>query len=60
VVKGIGKADNRIRKTMNGFLIAVGPYVQPLLARAKKSARAIGPVAVDMGDTACKVPDALA
>lgn len=60
VVQGIGQAPNRVRKTMNGFLIAVGTHVQPLLAQAKKSAQDIGPVAVDVGDTACKVPDAIA
>ena len=31
----------------------------PLSAKAKAVARAIGKVEVDMGDTDCKVPDAL-
>jgi hypothetical protein len=40
--------------------MAVGGYVVPLTARAKAAAKAIGPVEVDMGDTACKLPDVVA
>jgi 3-methyladenine DNA glycosylase AlkD len=60
VVKGIGNAPNRVRSTMNGFLIAVGTYVTPLLSHAKSSAQKIGQISVDKGDTACKVPLATA
>jgi 3-methyladenine DNA glycosylase AlkD len=60
VVQGIGGAQNRVRSTMNGFVIAVGTYVKPLLKQAKASARQIGAVSVDVGDTACKVPLATA
>jgi 3-methyladenine DNA glycosylase AlkD len=56
VVKGIGSAQNRVRHTMNGFVIAVGSYVKPLLKQAKSAAKQIGDVSVDAGDTACKVP----
>lgn len=56
VVKEIGSAQNRVRYTMNGFVIAVGTYVKPLLQQAKASARQMGAVSVDMGDTACNVP----
>ena len=59
VVKGINAAPNRVRYTMNGFVISVGAYVQPLLKQAKAAAKKIGAVSVDMGDTACKVPLAL-
>jgi hypothetical protein len=52
----IGSAPNRVRLTMNNFVIAVGTYVLPLLQQAKAAARKIGAVSVDMGDTACKVP----
>jgi hypothetical protein len=45
---------------MNGFVIAVGTYVAPLLNQAKRAAKAIGTVAVNVGDTACKVPVASA
>lgn len=60
VVKEIGSAQNRVRYTMNGFVIAVGTYVKPLLKQAKASARQMGAVSVDMGDTACNVPLATA
>lgn len=56
VVEKIDKAGNRARYTMNGFVIAVGAYVKPLLKQAKAAAKKIGTVSVDMGDTACKVP----
>jgi 3-methyladenine DNA glycosylase AlkD len=55
-VKGIPTAQNRVRYTMNGFIIAVGSYVKPLLKQAKAAAAKVGAVEVDMGETACKVP----
>ncbi len=54
----IGSAPNRVRYCMNAFVIAVGSSVPPLNAKAKATARAIGKVEVDMGDTSCKIPDA--
>jgi hypothetical protein len=60
VAKGIGTAPNLVRYTMNGFVIATGAYVKPLLNHAKRVAKSIGTVSVDMGDTACKVPLATA
>lgn len=56
VVKEIDTAANRVRYTMNGFVIAVGSYVTPLMKQAKAAAKKIGKVSVNMGDTACKVP----
>jgi 3-methyladenine DNA glycosylase AlkD len=56
VVKEIAVAPNRVRMTMNSFVIAVGIYVKPLLKQANAAAKKIGVVIVDMGDTACKVP----
>lgn len=56
VQKGIHNAPNRVRYTMNGFVIAVGSAVVPVAAKAKAVAKAIGEVEVDMGGTACKVP----
>jgi len=56
VVEEIHDAPNRVRYTMNGFIISVGGYVKPLLSQAKAAAKKIGKVSVDMGDTACKVP----
>jgi 3-methyladenine DNA glycosylase AlkD len=60
VVKGIKSAQNRVRYTMNGFVIAVGAYVKPLSKQAKATALKIGVVSVDVGDTACNVPLATA
>jgi 3-methyladenine DNA glycosylase AlkD len=59
VQKSIHKAPNRVRYAMNGFIIAVGSYVPWLTDLAIKTAEAIGPVSVDMGDTSCKVPSAV-
>jgi 3-methyladenine DNA glycosylase AlkD len=56
----IHSAPNGVRQPMNSFVIAVGIYVAPLSAKAKAAARRIGPVLVDVGDTACEVPLALA
>jgi len=58
VEKGIHTAPNRVRYTMNGFLIHVGTYVQSLVKQAKAAARQTGVVYVDMGETACEVPSA--
>jgi 3-methyladenine DNA glycosylase AlkD len=55
-VKEIGCAQNRVRYTMNYFVIAVGSYVKPLLKQAKAVAKQMGDVSVDMGETSCKVP----
>jgi 3-methyladenine DNA glycosylase AlkD len=60
VVKQIGTVPNRVRYCMNGFVIAVGGYVVPMLKQAKAAARQIGAVNVDVGDTDCKVPQATA
>ena len=59
VEQKIDGAPNRVRYTMNGFVIAVGAYVKPLARQAQSTAKKLGKVAVDMGDTACKVPVAL-
>ena len=56
VVDEIDAAPNKVRYTMNGFVMSVGAYVKPLLKHAKRAAKNIGVVSVDMGDTACKVP----
>lgn len=49
---------DQVRYVMNGFVIAVGCFVKPLTASALRTAKALGKVSVDMGDTSCKVPDA--
>jgi len=52
----IHSSSNRVRYTMNGFVIACGSYVTALLAKAEAVAKANGKVTVNMGETACKVP----
>lgn len=47
---------NRVRYTMNGFVIAVGAFVKPLHEVAKRVAEQVGKVHVNVGQTACKVP----
>lgn len=54
----IGRAPNRVRHEMNGALIAIGTRSDGLAKRATATARRIGPVAVDHGETSCKTPDA--
>ncbi|MCA9130475.1 MAG: DNA alkylation repair protein [Planctomycetales bacterium] len=56
VEDGIDKAAGRVRYCMNGFVIGVGSYVKPLLGEAKATAKALGTVHVDMGETDCRVP----
>jgi len=56
VEKEIHGAQNRVRYTMNGFVIAVGTYVEALTQKSKEVAKKIGKVSVDVGGTACKVP----
>lgn len=56
VEKNIHTQPNKVRSNMNGFVIAVGSYVKPLSEFAQQTAKKIGPVTVDMGNTSCKVP----
>jgi 3-methyladenine DNA glycosylase AlkD len=56
----IHKSPNRVRYTMNTFVISVGAYIPELTSSAKKVAKAVGKVSVEMNGTACKVPDAAA
>jgi len=55
----IHQSPSRVRYSMNNFIISVGGYLRDLANEAKLSARKIGVVYVDMGETACKVPDAI-
>lgn len=52
----IDTAANRVKYTMNGFVIAVGSYVVPLLKEAKATAKKLGKVDIDLGGTSCNVP----
>ena len=58
IVKEIHSAPNRVRYTMNGFVIGVGGYIKELTKDAMDIAKKIGDVYVDMEGTACKVPSA--
>lgn len=58
VAKNIHQAPNRVRSTMNGFVIAVGCYIGDLTHKAIATAEKIGVVMIDVGNTSCKVPDA--
>lgn len=52
----IHQSPNRVRYTMNGFVIACGISVVPLQEYAVQIAKKISKVYVDVGDTSCKVP----
>lgn len=56
VSKEIHQAQNRVRYVMNGFVIAIGSYIEALTDKATQVAKEIGKVSVEMGGTACKVP----
>ncbi len=56
--KTMPTAPDGVRYTMNHYIIVCGTYVAPLAERAIATARAVGRVEIDMGDTACQVPDA--
>jgi len=58
IVKEIHSAPNRVRYTMNGFVIGVGGYIKELTKDAIDIAKKVGDVYVDMEGTACKVPSA--
>lgn len=56
----IRTAQNRVKEAMNGYVIAAGSAVTALTADALVVADQLGRVVVDVGDTACKIPDARA
>lgn len=49
-------SQNRVKYTMNGFLISAGAYISDLREMSVKIAEETGKVKVDMGGTSCKVP----
>jgi 3-methyladenine DNA glycosylase AlkD len=56
IEKTVHTEKNRVRYTMNSFVMAVGICVAPLSDEAKHTGEQIGKVNVDVGNTACKVP----
>ena len=59
VEKGFHSSANRVRYTMNGFIIATGAYITSLTDDAIAAAKRAGTICVDMNGTACKVPSAI-
>ena len=59
VQETIHQQPDSVRSAMNGFLIAMGTYVKGLSDLAAQAAEKVGQVSVNMGNTACKVPDAV-
>ena len=57
VGKTIHEQPNWVRYVMNGFVISVGSYVAELTDLALATGANVGTVSVNMGDTACKVPN---
>lgn len=54
----IHDSENRVRYSMNNFLIAAGAASNEITDLSKEVAKHIGKVHVSMGKTSCKVPDA--
>ena len=54
--KSIHDEPNEVRRAMNSFVIALGSYVAALTKTAIATGKKIGPVEIDVGDTACKTP----
>ncbi len=57
IAKTIHSEPNRVRHVMNSYIANVGTYIAPLTDKAIETAKRVGPVMVNMGDTSCKVPD---
>lgn len=58
VAKDLQSSPNRVRYTMNGFVISTGGYIRSLAEKALETADKVGSVSCEMGQTACKVPAA--
>jgi 3-methyladenine DNA glycosylase AlkD len=58
VTKTLSAQPDRVRQAMNYYIIACGTYSPALGAKAIATARQVGRVHVDVGDTDCKIPEA--
>jgi 3-methyladenine DNA glycosylase AlkD len=56
IEKEVHSAPNRVRYTMNCFVIAVGGYIKELTKDAIETSKGMGTIIVDMGGMACKIP----
>jgi 3-methyladenine DNA glycosylase AlkD len=54
--KEVHQAQNRVRYSMNGFIIGIGISIASLTEKAKTIGAEVGKVEVEMGGTSCKVP----
>jgi len=59
IEKEIHSSPNRARHSMNGAVIGIGVFKPALTAEAFATAKKIGKVEVDHGETGCKTPDAI-
>ena len=59
VLKDINASPNRVKYTMNGFIISVGSYIPQLSSKAIEIGKKLGVVEVDMKGTSCKIPSAV-
>jgi len=57
--KEIHSSPNRARHSMNGAVISIGVFKPALTKEAFATAKKIGKVEVDHGETGCKTPDAI-
>ena len=58
ISKTIHQSPNRVKHTMNGFVISTGVFIKELTDYSQQVAKKIGVVMVDMGETSCKEPPA--
>ena len=58
IVTGIDKAPNRKKQAMHQAMLAIGARNEQLAKKAIMTARTVGPVEIDHGETDCKTPDA--
>ena len=56
VEKNIHTSPNRVKRSMNAFVIAIGSYIKALNEKALETAKNIGKVEVILSGTACKTP----
>ena len=59
IEKEIHRSPNWARYAMNGALISIGVFKPALRKKAIETAKRIGKVEVDHGETTCKTPEAV-
>lgn len=59
IKNNIHQEENRVKYSMNSFLISCGIYLKEFTELAKEIGKHVGKVDVYMGQTYCKVPDAV-